>query len=95
MEKLTEAIARLMLYVLMFIIGYVVGCDSVNDKFSKKIIIDTTYNTITLDSIQYNIIRKDSIIKIIKREMTNEINKAINADDSTAVEQFKHLASSE
>lgn len=95
MEKLTEAIVRLMLYILMFIFGYVVGCDKTNDELSKKIIIDTTYNTITLDSIQYNIIKKDSMIKIIKREMTNEIDKAINADDSTVIEQFKHLASSE
>lgn len=95
MEKLTEAIVRLMLYILMFIFGYVVGCDKTNDELSKKIIIDTTYNTITLDSIQYNIIKKDSIIKIIKGEMTNEINKAINADDSTVIEQFKHLAGSE
>lgn len=95
MEKLTEAVIRLMLYIFMFVFGYIVGCDHTNDELSKKIIIDTAYNTITLDSIQYNIIKKDSIIEIIKGEMTNEINKAINADDSTVVEQFKQLAGSE
>lgn len=55
---------------------------------------DTTYNIVTLDSIRYNIKVKDSIIVELKKRVVYEMEQAINADDSTAVIQFKELAGS-
>lgn len=54
--------------------------------------IDSTiihYNII--DSIEYNIIRKDSVITEITYIYEEEIIKANNLDDSSAVELFKDL----
>lgn len=54
--------------------------------------IDSTiihYNVI--DSIEYNIIRKDSVITEITYIYEEEIIKANNLDDSSAVELFKDL----
>ena len=44
-------------------------------------------------SIEYNIIKKDSIIYNIKENVKEEINFAINADDSTTVMLFQKLVS--
>ena len=53
--------------------------------------IDTIYNKVILDSIKYNIVKKDSIIIHYKHEMTNEIQESINDNDSNAVNRFKEL----
>ena len=44
-----------------------------------------------IDSIEYNIIRKDSVITEITYIYEEEIIKANNLDDSSAVELFKDL----
>lgn len=44
-----------------------------------------------IDSIEYNIIKKDSIITEITYIYEEEIIKANNLDDSSAVELFKEL----
>ena len=54
---------------------------------------DTVYNKIVIDSLEYNIIKKDSIIYNIKENVKEEINFAINADDSTTVMLFQKLVS--
>lgn len=54
--------------------------------------IDTVYNKIILDSIRYNIRNKDSIVIKLKKQITYEVQQAINANDSIAIEQFKELA---
>ena len=63
-----------------------------NDKYiiNKP---DTVYNKIVIDSLEYNIIKKDSIIYNIKENVKEEINFAINADDSTTVMLFQKLVS--
>ena len=58
-------------------------------------IVDTTYNKIVLDSIEYRIRTKDSVIVELKKQVKYEIEQAINADDSTAIKQFYELAGSE
>lgn len=54
---------------------------------------DTVVNTILIDSIEYNIIKRDTIIYNIKNIQKNEIEKANTITDSAAVELFKKLVS--
>ncbi len=81
--------------VICFFTGYYIG----NKKYINNNIdiqpIDTSYNKIILDSIQYNIIKKDSTIIKIKKKFEYEKNKAINASDSDAIKQFTILSISE
>lgn len=90
------------LYIFMFLFGCGVGTyfafyfhfreNSNNDN--EIALPDTTYNKITLDSIQYNINKKDSTIVELKKKFEYEKDKAINASDSDAIKQFKELAGS-
>ena len=58
-----------------------------------KIILTITYNHIILDSIKYRLIEKDSIIYNIKEDLKDDIQEAINANDSNVVKQFYELVS--
>lgn len=93
MEK-TDWIFLLIIAFCLLTIGYDIGKRVGQLDIVKEIGYDTTYNTIILDSLQYNIIIKDTIIYRIKEDMEDEVEKALNADDSTAVQQFIELASS-
>lgn len=86
-------IAVIIIAIIFFIIGYVVKQKEINND--KYIInkLDTVYNRIVIDSLEYNIIKKDSIIYNIKENVKEEINFAINADDSTTVMLFQKLVS--
>ena len=96
MEKnnnMLNIIAVIIIAIIFFIIGYVVKQKEINND---KCIInkpDTVYNKIVIDSLEYNIIKKDSIIYNIKENVKEEINFAINADDSTTVMLFQKLVS--
>lgn len=96
MEKnnnMLNIIAVIIIAIIFFIIGYVVKQKEINnDKYiiNKR---DTVYNKIVIDSLEYNIIKKDSIIYNIKENVKEEINFAINADDSTTVMLFQKLVS--
>lgn len=96
MEKnnnMLNIIAVIIIAIIFFIIGYVVKQKEINND---KYIInkpDTAYNKIVIDSLEYNIIKKDSIIYNIKENVKEEINFAINADDSTTVMLFQKLVS--
>lgn len=96
MEKnnnMLNIIAVIIIAIIFFIIGYVVKQKEINND--KYIInkLDTVYNKIVIDSLEYNIIKKDSIIYNIKENVKEEINFAINADDSTTVILFQKLVS--
>lgn len=93
MEKVNKICVFIVILLVAFIAGYVVG-DKQNQIIDNKDVVlpDTTYNKVTLDSIEYNIIKKDSTIYKLKEEVKDEIEKALNADDSIAVEQFKSLS---
>lgn len=96
MEKnntMLNIIAVIIIAIIFFIIGYVVKQKEINND--KYIInkTDTVYNRIVIDSLEYNIIKKDSIIYNIKENVKEEINFAINADDSTTVMLFQKLVS--
>lgn len=66
-----------------------------NVKHNTIEIVDTTYNKIVLDSIEYRIHTKDSIIVKLKKKVEYEITQALNATDSDAVKQFYELAGSD
>lgn len=96
MEKnntMLNIIAVIIIAIIFFIIGYVVKQKEINN--GRYIInkSDTVYNKIVIDSLEYNIIKKDSIIYNIKENVKEEINFAINADDSTTVMLFQKLVS--
>lgn len=93
MEKVNKICIFIVILLVTFIAGYVVG-DKQNQIIDNKDVVlpDTTYNKVTLDSIEYNIIKKDSTIYKLKEEVKDEIEKALNANDSIAVEQFKSLS---
>lgn len=93
MEKVNKICIFIVILLIAFIAGYIVG-DKRNQIIDNKDVVlpDTTYNKVTLDSIEYNIIKKDSTIYKLKEEVKDEIEKALNADDSIAVEQFKSLS---
>lgn len=86
---------KVLICVLCFITGYVSGvCDKETTNSNKSIIeIDTTYNTIELDSITYKIIVKDSIIYHLKIQSNEAIEKSYSINDSDAVILFKQLTS--
>lgn len=94
MAKLFKIISVIVLAIIYTIICIVIGYFIPHNKNDTKeyIQIDTIYNKVILDSIKYNIIKKDSIIIELKQRAKYEMQKAINANDSVAVEQFKELA---
>lgn len=66
-----------------------------NIKHNTIEIVDTTYNKIILDSIEYRIHTKDSVVVKLKKRVEYEITQAINATDSNAIKQFYELAGSD
>lgn len=94
MENVTKfVISYLLPMIAMFCFGYGYGHKMSNNKTIE--LPDTLYNSITLDSIKYNIIIKDSIVTHIKKEAKDEIKKVYLLNDSDAVVLFKELASAE
>ena len=93
MEKVNKICIFIVILLIAFIAGYIVGNKQNQIIDNKDVVLpDTAYNKVTLDSIEYNIIKKDSTIYKLKEEVKDEIEKALNADDSIAVEQFKSLS---
>lgn len=64
-------------------------------KYNTIEIVDTTYNKVVLDSIEYRIHTKDSVVVKLKKKVKYEITQALNATDSDAVKQFYELAGSD
>lgn len=86
----------LFLMAVCLIIGFFIGVTTNPKQIINPVIInDTTYNHKILDSIEYNIIKKDSIITILKKEMKYEIEQSNNLSDSAAVDLFQWLSTSE
>lgn len=75
---------------IIFIITFLLVCKNQQDK-NKIILQDTTYNHIILDTINKTIRTKEEIIIDLKYRKDEDIKNAINADCTTAVNQFKKL----
>lgn len=93
MDKTIRNIIIIVLIIILVSIWCWISKEVTPAKTSVTI-CDTTYNIVTLDSIRLNIKVKDSVIVELKKRVVYEMEQAINADDSTAVIQFKELASS-
>lgn len=66
---------------------------NIEQPIKKDVVVyDTTYNKVVLDSIERRIIRRDSVIVDIKRKIQYDVEKAMLANDSDAIKQFKRLA---
>lgn len=92
MEKINKLCFIIVFGIICFIVGFYTSNKNNKTDNNKIIITDTIYNKVTLDSIKYNIKIKDSIIVQLKNKIQYEVEQAINANDSVAVEQFKSLA---
>lgn len=94
MEKFNKILLLLIIILIVFSIGYTIGYKKAKSNINDNIVIqDTTYNHIILDSIKYRLIEKDSIIYNIKEDLKDDIQEAINANDSNVVKQFYELVS--
>lgn len=94
MEKFNKILLSLIVNLIVFSVGYTIGYRKAKNNINDNVIIqDTTYNHIILDSIKYRLIEKDSIIYNIKEDLKDDIQEAINANDSNVVKQFYELVS--
>lgn len=100
MEKNNNNKLSMTIMVLVGIIMCLILYIFYNVKYNQKIkheqtviVIDTTYNTVVLDSIKYNIIYRDSIIYNLKQEMQYEKDKVYNMSNNDAVKLFYELVS--
>ncbi len=94
MEKFNKILLLLIIILIVFSVGYTIGYRKAKSNINYNIVIqDTTYNHIILDSIKYRLIEKDSIIYNIKEDLKDDIQEAINANDSNVVKQFYELVS--
>ena len=76
---------------IIAIVGYYVGHNRTITNLPVEDKPDTIYNIVTIDSIKYNIIKKDSIIVKLKYEYETKIIEVNNMSDSASVELFKDL----
>lgn len=94
MEKFNKILLLLIVNLIVFSVGYTIGYRKAKSNINDNIVIqDTTYNYIILDSIKHRLIEKDSIIYNIKEDLKDDIQEAINANDSNVVKQFYELVS--
>lgn len=94
MEKFNKILLLLIIILIVFSVGYTIGYRKAKSNINDNIVIqDTTYNHIILDSIKYRFIEKDSVIYNIKEDLKDDIQEAINANDSNVVKQFYELVS--
>lgn len=93
METINKICFIIVFGIICFSVGYYIGNNN-NEKtnYDNVIVPDTTYNKVTLDSIEYNIHKKEFTIIELKKRTKYEIEQAINANDSVAIKQFKELA---
>lgn len=91
MDNIFKAIKYLIIILfIIFIITFLLVIKNQHNK-NKIILQDTTYNHITLDTINKTIHTKEEIIIDLKYRKDEDIKNALNADCTTAVNQFKEL----
>ena len=87
----TDLIYLIIIFVLIFLVSRL----SIKKDVSVELIkpIDTSYNRVVIDSIKYNIIKRDSMIIHIKDSIIYELQLNQTADDSTVIINFQKLLS--
>ena len=94
-KRLTTTI-MVLVGIIMCLMLYIFYNVKHNQKIKNEqtiIVVDTTYNTVVLDSIKYNIIYRDSIVYKLKEEMEYEKDKVYNMSDNDAIKLFYELVS--
>lgn len=93
MEDFT--IRDLIYLIIIFVLIFIVSRLSIKNDVSVEPVkpVDTTYNRVVIDSIEYNIIKRDSIIVQIKDSIIYELQLNQTADDTTVVVNFQKLLS--
>ena len=81
--------------IIIFVLIFLVSRLSIKKDVPVEPIkpIDTSYNRVVIDSIKYNIIKRDSIIIHIKDSIIYELQLNQTADDSTVIINFQKLLS--
>lgn len=88
-------IRDLIYLIIIFVFIFIVSRLSIKNDVSVEPVkpVDTTYNRVVIDSIEYNIIKRDSIIVQIKDSIIYELQLNQTADDTTVVVNFQKLLS--
>ena len=88
-------IRDLIYLIIIFVLIFIVSRLSIKNDVSVESVkpVDTTYNRVVIDSIEYNIIKRDSIIVQIKDSIIYELQLNQTADDSTVIINFQKLLS--
>lgn len=92
----SNIIITVLVCLLFSALLYIFYTNKYNQRIEDKqtiIVVDTTYNTVTLDSIEYNIIYRDSIVYKLKQKMQYEKDKVLDMSDNDAVKLFYELVS--
>lgn len=92
----SNVIITVLVCLLFGTLLYIFYTNKYNQRIEDKqtiIVVDTTYNTVTLDSIEYNIIYRDSIVYKLKQKMQYEKDKVLDMSDNDAVKLFYELVS--
>lgn len=92
----SNIIITILVCLLFDTLLYIFYTNKYNQRIENKqniIIVDTTYNTVTLDSIEYNIIYRDSIVYQLKQKMQYEKDKVLDMSNDDAVKLFYELVS--
>ena len=81
--------------IIIFVLIFLVSRLSIKKDVPVEPIkpIDTSYNRVVIDSIKYNIIKRDSMIIHIKDSIIYELQINQSADDSTVIINFQKLLS--
>lgn len=90
-DQLKFNIIWILFIAIIAIISYYVGHNTSKNYLNVENKLDTIYNIVTIDSIKYNIMVKDSIITKLRYKYETEIIKVANMSDSASVELFKEL----
>ena len=91
-KKIIIAFILFVLIVILTVINIITFANRIKNDKNKVEVVDTTYNTIILDSIKYNIIERDSIICHIKHDYEDSIENIKHLDDSSSIMLFEYLA---
>lgn len=94
MEKINKII--LIIVLLIFAFAFYVEHKSLKEQVGNNIIkYDTIYKKEVVDSIEYKIKTKDSVIINLQHKFKTIIYEAQTNNDSDAVKQFLELAGAE
>lgn len=86
-----DLIYLIIIFVLIFLVSRLSIKKDVPVEYIKP--IDTSYNRVVIDSIKYNIIKRDSIIIHIKDSIIYELQINQSASDSMLIVNFQKLLS--